>query len=39
MKPFPFPRSKEAITAIASVRGASAGFKAAEAFELLRERS
>ena len=39
MKPFPFPRSKEAITAVASVRGASAGFKAAEAFELLRERS
>ena len=39
MKPFPFPRSKEAITAVATVRGASAGFKAAEAFELLRERS
>jgi LmbE family N-acetylglucosaminyl deacetylase len=34
---FPFPRSKEAITALAILRGASSGFKEAEAFELLRE--
>jgi LmbE family N-acetylglucosaminyl deacetylase len=36
---FPFPRSSEAIVALASFRGASSGFKAAEAFELLREIS
>ena len=35
---FPFPRSHEAIQALATLRGASSGFKAAEAFELLRER-
>ena len=35
---FPFPRSREAITALARYRGAAGGFKAAEAFELLRER-
>jgi LmbE family N-acetylglucosaminyl deacetylase len=35
----PFPRSHEVIRALATVRGASSGFKAAEAFELLRERS
>ena len=35
---FPFPRSHEAIRALATVRGAASGFKAAEAFELLRER-
>jgi LmbE family N-acetylglucosaminyl deacetylase len=35
---FPFPRSREAIRAQATLRGASSGFKAAEAFELLRER-
>jgi LmbE family N-acetylglucosaminyl deacetylase len=35
---FPFPRSVEAIRALASVRGASSGFHAAEAFQLLRER-
>jgi LmbE family N-acetylglucosaminyl deacetylase len=34
---FPFPRSNEAITALANVRGAGSGFKKAEAFELLRE--
>lgn len=34
---FPFPRSNEAISALAALRGASSGFKAAEAFELLRE--
>lgn len=34
---FPFPRSHEAITALARLRGAASGFKAAEAFELLRE--
>lgn len=36
---FPFPRSREAILALATLRGAASGFKAAEAFELLRERS
>ena len=36
---FPFPRSREAIRALSTVRGATSGFKAAEAFELLRERS
>ena len=35
---FPFPRSHEAIRALAALRGSTAGFKAAEAFELLRER-
>lgn len=35
---FPFPRSYEAIKALADLRGAASGFKAAEAFELLRER-
>ena len=36
---FPFPRSHEAIRALATLRGAASGFKAAEALELLRERS
>ena len=36
---FPFPRSHEAIRALAALRGAASGFKASEAFELLRERS
>jgi LmbE family N-acetylglucosaminyl deacetylase len=35
---FPFPRSNEAIRALATLRGAASGFRAAEAFELLRER-
>jgi LmbE family N-acetylglucosaminyl deacetylase len=35
---FPFPRSEESIRALATLRGAASGFKAAEAFELLRER-
>jgi LmbE family N-acetylglucosaminyl deacetylase len=35
---FPFPRSLEAIRALATLRGATAGFGAAEAFQLLRER-
>ena len=34
----PFPRSVEAIRALATLRGAMSGFQAAEAFELLRER-
>jgi N-acetylglucosamine malate deacetylase 1 len=34
---FPFPRSSQAISAQAILRGASSGFKEAEAFELLRE--
>jgi LmbE family N-acetylglucosaminyl deacetylase len=36
---FPFPRSLQAIQALATLRGAASGFVAAEAFELLRERS
>lgn len=35
---FPFPRSLEAIRALAALRGAASGFRAAEAFQLLRER-
>lgn len=35
---FPFPRSIEAVRALAAVRGAASGFAAAEAFQLLRER-
>jgi hypothetical protein len=38
MSEFPFPRSIEAIRALATLRGATAGFRAAEAFQLLRER-
>lgn len=35
---FPFPRSHDAMRALAALRGSASGFKAAEAFELLRER-
>ena len=35
---FPFPRSIEAITSLATLRGATSGFMAAEAFQLLLER-
>lgn len=35
---YPFPRSEEAVRALAAVRGTAAGFEAAEAFELLLER-
>jgi LmbE family N-acetylglucosaminyl deacetylase len=35
---FPFPRSETNLKVLAQLRGASAGFKAAEAFQLLRER-
>jgi len=35
---FPFPRSLQAIRAVAMWRGSNSGFAAAEAFELLRER-
>jgi LmbE family N-acetylglucosaminyl deacetylase len=35
---FPFPRSHEVIRALASLRGSASGFRAAEAFELLKER-
>ena len=35
----PFPRSLEAIKSLAMLRGATAGYMAAEAFELLRERA
>lgn len=36
---FPFPRSHESIRALATLRGVASGYGAAEAFELLRERS
>lgn len=39
MQSFPFPRCAEAVRALAALRGVASGFKAAEAFELLRERS
>lgn len=35
-RPFPHPRSPEALRALAQVRGAAAGLEAAEAFELVR---
>jgi hypothetical protein len=35
---FPFPRSHKAIRALATIRGATSGFKAVAAFDLLRER-
>ena len=38
MGEFPFPRSVQAIRALAEYRGATAGFEAAEAFLLLKER-
>jgi LmbE family N-acetylglucosaminyl deacetylase len=38
MGEFPFPRSIEAIRALATFRGSTSGFRAAEAFKLLRER-
>ena len=38
MRKFPHPRSFEAIEALAHWRGATAGFPAAEAFEVVRER-
>lgn len=37
MSPFPFPRSEEAIRALAQVRGSECGSAAAEAFVLVRE--
>ncbi|MBL1275518.1 MAG: PIG-L family deacetylase [Ectothiorhodospiraceae bacterium] len=36
---FPFPRSAKALTAQAHLRGSQAGYQAAEAFMLLRERN
>jgi LmbE family N-acetylglucosaminyl deacetylase len=39
MASFPFPRSHEALRALAKVHGAASGYQAAEAFQLLRERS
>ena len=37
MRPFPHPRSFEALNALAAWRGASAGLRAAEAFMVVRE--
>jgi len=34
---FPFPRSRDAISALAKVRGAAAGCQAAEAFQVIKE--
>jgi LmbE family N-acetylglucosaminyl deacetylase len=39
MGPFPFPRSEEAIRALAALRGAAAGCHAAEGFMLMKEIS
>jgi LmbE family N-acetylglucosaminyl deacetylase len=36
--PFPFPRSREAVEALARFRGSQAGYRAAEGFMLLAER-
>lgn len=36
-RPFPHPRSNEALLALARLRGSAVGFEAAEAFELVRE--
>jgi LmbE family N-acetylglucosaminyl deacetylase len=38
MGEFPFPRSETAIRALAQVRGATSGFEAAEAFDIMRIR-
>jgi N-acetylglucosamine malate deacetylase 1 len=38
VRPFPHPRSPQAVRALGTWRGASAGFLAAEAFVLVRER-
>jgi len=37
LEKFPFPRSEEAIRALAHLRGSQSGFKAAESFVMLRE--
>ncbi len=37
VRPFPHPRSPEAVTALARTRGVEAGFEAAEAFRLIKE--
>ena len=37
MKKFPFPRSVEAIEALAKIRGAQSNLKAAEAFKIIKE--
>ena len=39
MKEFPFPRSEETLRALATIRGSQSGFIAAEAFQLVFERS
>lgn len=38
LSPFPHPRSPEGLEALARTRGIGVGFRAAEAFELIRER-
>jgi hypothetical protein len=39
IRDFPFPRSNEAVSGSAAPQGASSGFKAANAFEMLFEVS
>lgn len=36
--PHPFPRSEEAVRALATLRGSESGYRAAEAFHLIRHR-
>lgn len=38
LRPFPHPRSIEAVRALATLRGSQSGFSAAEAFMVIRER-
>ena len=38
MGSFPFPRSKKALRALATLRGSQSGFESAEGFELVYER-
>jgi LmbE family N-acetylglucosaminyl deacetylase len=37
LKEFPHPRSLQSVESLARVRGGTAGFPAAEAFQLIRE--
>jgi LmbE family N-acetylglucosaminyl deacetylase len=39
VRPFPHPRSPEAVRALAAYRGAQSGFPAAEAFAMVRDRA
>jgi N-acetylglucosamine malate deacetylase 1 len=39
MRPYPHPRSKEALTGLAAYRGGQAGLKYAEAFQAVFQRN